>query len=105
MRYEVVVQPAADAELDAAYRYIWKESPERAARWRARLLAKAESLSQWPERCPVAPENDAFPEEIRQLLFGEYRLLFTILEAKRQVQVVHIRHGKRRRLGEEAGHE
>jgi len=48
-------------------------------RWRARLLVKAESLSRWPERCPLAPENDAFPEEVRHLVFGSYRLLFTIL--------------------------
>lgn len=105
MRYEVVVQPVAEAELEEAYRHIWKDSPERAMRWRTRLLAKAESLSRLPERCPLAPENDAFTDEIRQLLFGSYRLLFTILQTKREVHVVHIRHGKRRRLGEEAEHE
>lgn len=105
MRYEVVVQPVAEAELEEAYRYIWKESPERAMRWRARLLVKAESLSRWPERCALAPENDAFPEEIRHLVFGSYRLLFSILETKREVHVVHIRHGKRRHLGETGGDE
>lgn len=105
MRYEVVVQPVAEAELEEAYRYIWKDSPERAMRWRARLLVKAESLGRWPERCPLAPENDAFPEGIRHLVFGSYRLLFTIFEAKREVHVVHIRHGKRRHLGEAEGDE
>lgn len=105
MRYEVVVQPVAEAELEEAYRYIWKDSPERAMRWRTRLLVKAESLSRWPERCPLAPENDAFPEEVRHLVFGSYRLLFTILETKREVHVVHIRHGKQRRLGETGGDE
>ncbi len=54
MRYEVVVQPVAEAELEEAYRYIWKDSPERAMRWRARLLVKAESLGRWTERCPLA---------------------------------------------------
>jgi plasmid stabilization system protein ParE len=63
VRYEVVVQPVAEAELEEAYRYIWKDSPERAARWRRRVLAKAESLSRLPQRCPLAPENDAFPED------------------------------------------
>lgn len=105
MRYEVVVQPVAEAELEEAYRYIWKDSPERAARWRVRLLAKAETLNRLPQRCPLAPENDAFPDEIRQLVYGSYRLLFTILETKREVHVVHIRHGKRRRLGETGGNE
>ncbi len=95
----VVVPPVAEAELEEAYRFIWEESPERAARWRERPLSKAETLSRLPQSCSLAPENDAFPEEIRQLLYGSYRLLFTILEAKCQVHVIHIRHGKRRRLG------
>jgi len=105
MRYEVVVQPVAEAELEEAYRYIRKGSPERAMHWRARLLVKAESLSRWPERCPLAPENEAFLEEVRHLVFGSYRLLFTILDAKREVHVVHIRHSKQRRLGETGGDE
>ena len=48
MRYEVIVQPAAEDELEGTYRHIWKDSPERAARWRQRLLAKAESLNRSP---------------------------------------------------------
>ena len=98
MRYEVVVQPVAEAELEDAYRYIWKDSPERAARWRVKLLMMAETSSRMPQRCSLAPENDAFVEEIRQLLFGSYRLLFMILDEPREVHIVHIRHAKRRRL-------
>lgn len=101
MRYEVVVQPVAEAELEEAYRYIWKDSPERAARWRRQVLAKAESLNRWPARCPLAPESDAFAFEIRHIVVGRYRLLFTVLEAQRQVHIVHIRHGARLHLGEE----
>ena len=87
MRYEVVVQPVAEAELEEAYRYIWKDSPERAARWHVELLMMAETLSRMPQRCSLAPENDAFVEEIRQLLFGSYRLLFMILDEPREVHI------------------
>ena len=103
MRYEVVVQPAAEAELEEAYRYIWKDAPERAARWRKGLLRRAESLSRWPERCPLAPEDGAFGFEIRHLVVGAYRLLFTVDEGARRVHVLHVRHGARRRLHEERG--
>jgi len=100
MPYEVVVQPVAEAELEACYRYIWKDAPERAARWRRAVLAKAESLSRWPACCPLAPENGAFGYEVRQLLVGACRLLFTVDASARRVHVLHVRHGARRPLGE-----
>jgi hypothetical protein len=52
------------------------------------------------DRCPLAPENKEFPFEVRQLLYGRkphlYRVLFTI--EGDTVVVLHIRHGRRRRL-------
>jgi plasmid stabilization system protein ParE len=48
-----------------------------------------------PERCVVAPESESIEAfEIRQLLVGNYRVLFTIRE--RTVFVLHIRHGSRK---------
>ena len=70
MRYEVVVQPVAEAELEECYRYIWRDVPERAARWRKEVLRKAEGLARWPARCPLAPENGAFGYEVRHLFVG-----------------------------------
>ena len=50
--------------------------------------------------CPLAPENDEFEEEIRELLYGKrqhrYRILFTIRE--QAVVVLHIRHGAREHI-------
>ena len=47
-----------------------------------------------PQRCALAPENDALTEEIRQLIYGKsrnkYRILFTIREDI--VFVLHVRH-------------
>jgi plasmid stabilization system protein ParE len=58
------------------------------------------SLAKFPERCPLAPENAAFPFEVRQLLYGYaphvYRILFTI--EGQTVCVLHIRHGRRQPL-------
>jgi plasmid stabilization system protein ParE len=58
------------------------------------------SLAEFPKRCPLAPENSAFPFEVRQLLYGKkphtYRILFTI--EGQTVYVLHIRHGRRAAL-------
>lgn len=58
------------------------------------------SLAHAPQRCPLAPENAAFPFEVRQLLYGRrrdrYRVLFTIHGDT--VFILHIRHGRRQPL-------
>jgi len=42
-----------------------------------------------PKAFPLAPENDEFSEEIRQMVAGRYRVLFTI--KGRKVHVLHVR--------------
>jgi hypothetical protein len=41
-----------------------------------------------PKGFPVAPEDDEFSEEIRQMVVGRYRVLFTI--KGRKVHVLHV---------------
>ena len=38
---------------------------------------------------PVAPEDEEFPEEIRQMIVGRYHILFTI--KGRKVHVLYVR--------------
>jgi len=42
-----------------------------------------------PGGFPLAPENDDFPEEIRQMILDRYRVLFTI--RKHKVHLLHVR--------------
>jgi plasmid stabilization system protein ParE len=91
LRYDVVVQPAAEAEIEAAYLYLRKEaSPDVANRWFNALLDSLNTLEEMPNRCPFAPESKFFPEEIRQLLAQPYRILFTV--RGEVVHNLHVRH-------------
>lgn len=100
MKYRVVILPTAKVELREAYRWYYNKSPSAAEKWLARLLKAVETLSQYPERCARAPEDDAFEERIRQLLYGKkhgiYRILFTVKEGV--VHVLHIRHASQPHL-------
>ena len=82
MTYRVIIQPEAEAELDAAYRWIYEQAPHAASQWFAGIVEAILSLEQFPQRCPLAPENAHFTAEIRQLLYGRrryaYRILFTV---------------------------
>ena len=73
--------------------------------WIESLENTLRSLETMPERCPLAPENGRWFEdlELRQLLFTEfpstYRIIFTVIEGK--VRILQVRHGARRFLYEE----
>jgi len=80
--------------MESAYAYIEEQSPKRAHEWAVGLMDAINSLQTFPGRCPIAPENEFFPQEIRQLLYGKgrgvYRVLFTVTGDV--VNVLHIRH-------------
>lgn len=96
MSFKVLITEQAETELDEAYHWIANESIERAVSWFNGLVEACESLSSNPERCPYAPESDAIGAEIRQLLYGKYRVLFMVRDGT--VYVLHIRHGARQHL-------
>ncbi len=93
MTYRVEVSDSAAADAEEAYRWIAERAPQAAARWFDELSRHIESLSSLPRRCALAPESVAFDQEVRQLLFASYRLLFTI--RGRVVYVLHVRHAAR----------
>ena len=98
MKYRIVIQPTAEAEIEDAFRWIHNRSPIRAAKWFNGLTDAIQKLASHPEMYALAPETDAFQVEIRQLLYGKrggvYRILFTLKGGT--VFVLHARHGSRR---------
>ena len=100
MKYKLIIQPPALEDLDEAYDWIRQRAPEAAARWFNGFVDALETLRSFPERCGVAPENEYFEQEIRQLLYGRrggvYRAIFTI--AGDEVHVLHVPHAARKPL-------
>jgi plasmid stabilization system protein ParE len=99
MKYKVRITAQAEAEIEDAYIWIREDSPAHATAWRRGLLASVQKLKTFPQRCAAAPESTAFGQEIRQLLYGAYRILFVI--QKNTVHVLHVRHGARQSLSPE----
>jgi plasmid stabilization system protein ParE len=103
MALRVKLTAQADYDLDLILeRLLARQAGDAGVRWFRKLKDAINSLAEMPERCMVAPENSEFSFEVRQLLYGpkphQYRVLFTV-EAD-TVVVLHIRHGRRRRLDE-----
>ncbi|OFV93781.1 MAG: hypothetical protein A3G76_03735 [Acidobacteria bacterium RIFCSPLOWO2_12_FULL_65_11] len=97
------VELSEQAQRDIAGIYDWLESRQAGdagEHWFIALRTAIASLANLPSRCHLAPENADSPVELRQLLYGRtphiYRILFAI--ESDTVQVLHIRHGRRRRI-------
>jgi plasmid stabilization system protein ParE len=96
MKYTVVVSEPAERELEESARW-WEEnrSREQSLRWYKGFLKAIRSLSQNPERCPLARENELFAADIRELHYGlgsrpTHRAVFTLLSDI--VLVLTVRH-------------
>ena len=90
-RYVVVFEESAQSDVRKSYdwgRHNWGK--HEAQEW-VRQLRKAvtDKLAIVPKAFPFAPEDDEFSEEIRQMVVGRYRVLFTI--KARKVHVLHVR--------------
>jgi len=97
MKYKVIIQPPALADIEGAYRYIHERAPTRAPDWLDKLYEAMESLEELPKPCSLAPESNEVGQDIRQMLYGKrggvYRVLFVVLDD--QVRILHVRHAAR----------
>jgi len=92
-RYRLVYTQSAITELHDVHQFIHADSPHNAATWRAKLVSAAETLRSSPRRCALAPESSFSSDEARQLIFGNYRVVFTIDDDC--IVILHIRHTAR----------
>ncbi|HJX90181.1 MAG TPA: type II toxin-antitoxin system RelE/ParE family toxin [Pyrinomonadaceae bacterium] len=90
-RYAVVFEESTQADVRESYDWGLRNWGKRETQQWARQLraAVSEQLAVVPKAFPLAPEDDEFSEEIRQMVVGRYRILFTI--KGRKVHVLHVR--------------
>jgi plasmid stabilization system protein ParE len=97
--YQVRITPTAAAEIRAIGDHIALDSPARAAAFVQALIERIQTLREMPRRCPRAIEDTRKGVELRQLLHGEYRIVFGITAGRRDdrgvVTIYAVRHGKR----------
>ena len=96
MKYTVLIEPTAEEDITEAALWIAESAPVAAQRWQDGLEDAVNSLEDFPHRCSLAPEAETFDYEIRHLLYGNYRILFTIRGST--VHVLHVRHAARRTM-------
>ena len=98
MANPVSTTPYAEHDLARLYRQVNAEYSDAAMEWYLGLKEAILSLEQQPNRCPLTRKKD----KLRHLLYGRkthvYRVIYRVIEKQKQVEVLHIRHGARRKL-------
>jgi plasmid stabilization system protein ParE len=87
-------------EASEAAAYIARESPHYADLWFAGLEKAIASLEHFPNRCGMAPESAFLNKPLRHHIYKSYRIIFRVEEKERVVRILHVRHARRRALGE-----
>ena len=100
MAYLVRISARAERDLALLYEDINAADSAAAQRWYGGLKQAILSLARRPNRCAVTPENN----KLRHLLYGHrphlYRVIYRVDERRERVDVLHIRHGARRKFRE-----
>jgi toxin ParE1/3/4 len=98
MAYVVSLTDRAAHDLANLYGDIDAEHSDTALKWYLGITEAILRLEEQPNRCPVTPENN----KLRHLLYGTkphiYRAIYRVLEREKRVEVLHIRHGARRKF-------
>jgi plasmid stabilization system protein ParE len=89
LEYQVRISDSAliDAEEYVQYIRHVKRAPKAADRWFRSLGSAIFSLASLPSRCPLIPESDDFPFEIRHLIFHSHRIISGLTEPVRPLKL------------------
>jgi toxin ParE1/3/4 len=98
MAYQVEITPRAERDLFFLYLDINAAESKHARDWYLGLREAILGLSRMSRRNPRTSGN----KRLRHLLYGHkpdvYRVIFRVRQKPRRVEVLHIRHGARRRF-------
>jgi plasmid stabilization system protein ParE len=98
MAYLVNITSRAERDLAQLYMQVNAEYSAAALKWYKGLKEAILSLEEHPNRCPLTRKSD----RLRHLLYGHkphiYRVIYRVLERQKHVEVLHIRHGARRKI-------
>jgi plasmid stabilization system protein ParE len=98
--YRVLIPKSVEIILQKQADYIVKEqrAPSIATQWLDGIFEAIESLSQFPDRCSIAPENFYVKKDsnivIRHLIYKKsFRVIFTVV--KNEVRILSAKHATR----------
>ncbi|MHC9542646.1 MAG: type II toxin-antitoxin system RelE/ParE family toxin [Vulcanimicrobiota bacterium] len=88
---EVVWTEIALSDMKSLVLFISRDSNHYAKVFSDRIFSISDSLCDYPERGRVVPELDN--QEIREILCGQYRLIYRIRKTIKKIEILAVIHG------------
>ena len=92
-KFSVDITAIAEADISEVWEYIAQDKPEAATAFVMRVEEQINTLENFPERCPLVPENQLLGSVYRHLVNGNYRTIFKIVGTR--VIIMRVLHGSR----------
>lgn len=93
MAYKLIWSPAARDDLHDIVVFIARNNPNRAMSFGYELISETDRLADFPEFGRIVPEYRS--ENIREILFRPYRLVYRVDHERKLCQIVRIWHSAR----------
>jgi len=90
---KVVFSTTAKADMAEIVQYIARDKPNAARKWAAEIRKSVQMLSGLPRLGRVVPEYKV--ENIREIIKGQYRIVYKLDATKKTIVILTIVHGKR----------
>jgi toxin ParE1/3/4 len=97
--YRVLYTQKALNDLAEIIRHIAEDDPETASRFGSSLAAHVELLVRFPRMGTLIRKRP----RVRKLLHSPFLVYYHVREARREIEVLHIRHGARKPPKSELG--
>ena len=91
MDFKVLIADSAVEDLKAIVEFVAEDDPPAASKLAEKLLSKALSLKNFPERHPIFERE----RKIHKLTTTPYLIFYTVAESERVVNILHIWHSAR----------
>lgn len=104
MMYRVEISLVVHGQMNSQVEYYRGEMVPDATvvRWLAGLFDAVDSLREHPKRFPIDADRSAIKGyEIRRFNYGEFGVFYRVREDDGLVQILDLRHGRRRSVREE----
>jgi plasmid stabilization system protein ParE len=95
MKFKSIITPRALDDLVAIRDYIARRNPDNAADFLLKILEGIETIEDSPTSFGLAEESSMVPYDLHQFVVRPYRILYRVDGSS--IQILHIRHGARRR--------
>ena len=93
MGFKIVLTKPAVADLGSLVSYIAHDNPQAAEQFGNEIVAKTETLEQFPHFGRVVPEFK--DESIREIIHRPYRIVYRVREEQKHIEILRIWHAAR----------